>query len=177
MKAKQYSFLKPISPAFGGDLQNGKRKGLRPIDPKATIHLVLKSSRAKGAWSLLHRRNKMRIHDLLLKLARENGIKIYRYTNVGNHLHLLIKIRNRSAFQKFLRVFSGRVVMFITDARKGNPQGKFWDSLAFTRIVQWGKDFTRVTRYFLKNELEGLGLATDFVKTLVQRGLIIFESG
>lgn len=176
LTSKQYSFFKPISPAFGGVFQKGKRKTFRPIDSKAAIHLVLKSSRAKGLWSLLHRRNKTRIHDVLIRLAKENGIKVYRYSNVGNHLHLLLKAKDRRGFQKFLRVFSGRIAMIITQARKGNPQGKFWDSLAFTRIVQWGKDFTQVARYFLKNDLEGVGLTTAFAKKLVQRGMVL-ESG
>lgn len=176
MRNQQYSFFKPISPAFGGSLQKGKRKTFRPIDPKSSIHLVLKSKRAKGAWSLLHRRHKTRIQDLLKKLAKENGVKIYQYSNVGNHLHLLIKTKNREGFQKFLRIFSGRVAMLITQAKKGSPQGKFWDELAFTRIVQWGKDFTRLTRYFIKNEIESIGYSATFAKNLVRWGILI-ESG
>lgn len=177
MRAKQFSFFKPASPAFGGEIQKGKRKTFRPIDPKSTIHLVLKSSRAKGGWSLLHRRNKIRIQDLLEEQARENGIKVYQYSNMGNHLHLLIKTKSRAGFQKFLRVFSGRVAMLVTGARKGNAQGKFWDALAFTRIVRWGKDFARVIRYFFKNELERVGLGPEFSRRLAQRGAIVFESG
>ncbi len=173
MKFHQSSFLKPISSSFGGEQQKGHRKTYRPLDPKSTIHLVLKSSRAKGMWSLLHRRHKTRIQDLLEKLAKENGIKIYRYANVGNHLHLLLKIHSRRGFQKFLRVFTGRVALLITQARKGNPQGKFWDAIAFTRIVQWGKDFTRITRYFFKNEIESFGRTTAFAKQLVQKGMIL----
>lgn len=177
MKFKQYSFFKPVTPAFGGTLQKGKRKTFRPIDPKATIHLVLKSSRAKGEWSLLSRRHKIKIQDLMQKLAKENGIKVYQFANVGNHLHLLVQTRTRAGFQKFLRVFSGRIAMMITRAKKGNPQGKFWDELAFSRIVQWGKDFTRLTRYFLKNQLEGLGLSTYFSRELVTRGKIVLVPG
>jgi len=177
MKQKQYSFLKPISPAFGGNLQKGKRKTFRPLNPKSTVHLVLKSSRATGSWSLLQRLHKTRIHDLLKKLAQENGVQIYQYVNVGNHLHLLIKLKSRAGFQKFLRVFSGRVALLITQAKKGNPMGKFWDELAFTRIVNWGKDFKRITYYFIKNELESLGYESGFARVLTQKGLIAFDSG
>jgi REP element-mobilizing transposase RayT len=177
MKFQQQSFFSPISKSFGGTLQSGKRKTFRPLDPKSAIHLVLKSSRAKAIWSMLHRRNKTRIQDLMERLASENGIKVYQFVNVGNHLHLLVKIRSRDGFQKFLRVFTGRVALLVTGARKGNPQGKFWDALAFSRIVQWGKDFKRITLYFIKNELESLGLATGFSKTLTQRGSLILEKG
>src|SRR4051794_22703013 len=119
MRSKQYLFFKPISASFGGDSQKGKRKTARPLDPKSTLHLVLKSSRAKATWSLLHRRNKIRVQDLLEKLARRNGVKVYRFVNVGNHLHLLIQVRDRVGFQKFLRVFAGQTAMIITGARKG----------------------------------------------------------
>lgn len=157
-------------------MQKGKRKSFRPLDPKASIHLVLKSSRAKGEWSLLHRKNKNRVLDLMNKLAKENGVKVYQFANVGNHLHLLIQTRTRAGFQKFLRIFSGRLAMMITRARKGNPQGKFWDELAFTRIVRWGKDFIRLTHYLLKNQLEGLGLPTYFSRELLEKGIVL-ESG
>jgi REP element-mobilizing transposase RayT len=177
MKLKQLSFFKPTSPAFGGELQKGKRKTVRPIDPKSTLHLVLKSSRARGEWSLLHRRNKIRIQDLLDRLARKNGVKVYHYANVGNHLHLLIKVKDRNGFQRFLKIFSSKVALLVTQAKKGNPQGKFWDQLAFTRIVQWGKDFKRIAYYFFKNEMEGWGYASVFARTLTQKGKIIFESG
>jgi len=177
LKTKQYSFFKTASRSFGGDLQKGKRKTFRPIDPKASIHLVLKSTRARGEWSLLNRRHKIRIQDLLLTLSRANGIKIYQYVNVGNHLHILLKTRDRRGFQKFLRVFSGRVAMLVTHARKGKPQGKFWDELAFTRIVQWGIDFKRITRYFLKNEIESIGYSTEFARALLRKGILIWESG
>lgn len=176
-KSKQFSFFKARSPSFGGGLQNGKRKSARPIDPKSSIHLVLKASRAKGAWSLLNRRHKTRIQDLLLKLSKENGIKIYQFVNVGNHLHILLKTRDRNGFQRFLRIFSARVSMLITQAKKGNPQGRFWDELAFTRIVQWGVDFERITRYFIKNEMESFGYTTGFARELVQRGKLFFGSG
>lgn len=176
MRSKQVSFFKPVSPAFGGEFQKGKRKTIRPIDPKSTLHLVLKSSRAKGEWSLLHRRNKIRIHDLLDRLVRKNGIKVYHYSNVGNHLHILIKVKDRNGFQNFLKSFSGKVALLITRAKKGSPQGKFWDQLAFTRIVQWGKDFKRIAYYFFKNEMEGFGFSSEFARVLTQRG-VVFESG
>ena len=177
MREKQYSFFKSVSPSFGGESQKGKRKCQRPLNPKSSIHLVLKSTRATGVWSLLHRQHKTRVHDLLIKIAQQNGIKVYQYANVGNHLHLLLKMRNRAGFQKFLRIFSGRVALMITQAKKGKAQGKFWDSLAFTRIVHWGKDFTRITRYFFKNEIEALGFSAGFAKKLVGSGQIFLNSG
>ena len=147
------------------------------MDPKSTLHLVLKSSRARGQWSLLAKRNKLKVEDTLKKLARQNGIKIYRFINVGNHLHILIQAQRRENFQRFLRLFTGRVAMMITGAKKGNKQGKFWDGLAFTRVVKWGHDFKSMTRYFLKNEIESLGYQTQVAKQLIHQGQVVFESG
>jgi len=177
LKQEKFSFFKPISPSFGGRLQEGRRKSARPLNPKATLHLVLKSSRAKGEWSFMNRKHKTRIHDLLQKLAKENGIKIHQYANVGNHLHLLIQLRDRKSFQKFLRVFSGRVALMIAQAKRGNAQGKFWDELAFSRIVQWGRDFKRIVYYFFKNQLESRGYSSAFATELSQRGCVIVQSG
>ena len=47
--------------------------------------------------------------------------------------------------------------MLVTGARKGQAVGKFWDELAFSRILGWGREFERVKSYLTKNILEGLG--------------------
>ena len=47
--------------------------------------------------------------------------------------------------------------MLVTGARKGHAVGKFWDELAFSRILGWGREFERVKSYLTKNILEGLG--------------------
>ena len=175
MRQESFSFFKPNPSAFGGSLQKGKRKSARPLNPKTTLHIVLKSSRARGAWSML--RHKTKIRDLLERVANENQIKIYQYSNVGNHLHLLVQLKDRKCFQKFLRVFSGRVALLVTGAKKGNAQGPFWNERPFTRIVEWGRDFKRMAYYFIKNELESRGYSGAFARNLVRRGFVLVEPG
>ena len=142
----------------GGSLSIGRRKSERPLSTRKPIHLTLRSSRAKGAWSL--RRFKDGIRKLAEKVATRWGIKIYSLTVNGNHLHVVIRIGNRKCFQNFLRVFSGQVAMKVTGSKKGKPNrgGRFWDLLAWTRIAEWGKAFRALKGYVLQNELEAAGV-------------------
>ena len=45
--------------------------------------------------------------------------------------------------------------MKITGACKGSAAGRFWDALAFTRLVAWGRDYLSVKDYVELNEQEG----------------------
>lgn len=161
------------SRAHGGDVAKGRRKTARPIDPKQALHVVLRSSQARGAHSLLHPKHCDPIHRLTQKLARRWGVRLYRYANVGNHLHLLVKVPTRAAWRRFLRELAGGIAILVTGARKGaglprNESGRgFWDELAFTRIVQFGRDFEGVARYLIKNLFEAAGVP---MKKLLARG-------
>ncbi|MBC7691406.1 MAG: transposase [Methylotenera sp.] len=157
-RMKQQSFFPPSRRDHGGSVHTGKRKEARPLDPRSPLHLVLRSSRARGKWSFLQPHHKRRIEHLLREEARKSGVVIYRLANVGNHLHLLLKARNRLAFQRFLRTASGRIAVLVTGARKGNPVGRFWDQLAYSRIVTWGRELQELQKYLIKNLFEAAGL-------------------
>lgn len=136
----------------GGDLTRGKRKTARPFNTKAPLHLVLKSTRAKGSWSMLHRRHRAKVQAMIYTYAARFKVRIYRASNVGNHLHLLVKAKDRKNLADFLRVLAGRVAVTITGAQKGVKKiGKFWDSLCWSRLVNWGRDFFQVRDYLVKN--------------------------
>jgi len=109
---------------------------------------------------MLSRRNKARIFGLVHETAERYGVKVYRFQNVGNHLHLLVKVPSRQAWQAFIRVLSGAIAFWVTGARKGISK-KFWDTLAFSRIVSWGRDFEGLKTYFVKNLLEALGIPRE----------------
>jgi len=114
--------------------------------------LVLKSTRARGAWSMRHRSHRSKITSMVYVYARRFKIEVYRATNVGNHLHLLVKAKDRKNLADYLRVLAGRVAVTVTGARKGVKRiGKFWDSLYFSRLVNWGRDFYRVRDYLIRN--------------------------
>ncbi len=170
-RARQLSFLpsfKNLNTALkhGGEVNRGRRKLARPVDPKRPIHLVLTSSKARGDWSLTNTDNRRHIREALYQGKKRFGVKVYSQGTQGNHLHLLIKAPSRRDFQDFLRYLAGRLAMKITGARKGRSLARsetktdsgvrgFWDSLAFTRLVAWGRDFLSVKDYVELNEQEG----------------------
>jgi REP element-mobilizing transposase RayT len=164
---------KTLKMSHGGDLARGKRKTARAIDPKKALHVVLRSSIARGELSMLKRRNAHHINELLEKLAKRWGVRVYRYANVGNHIHLLIKVHSKAIWQRFLREFAGGIAIIVTGAKKGaalakNSTGRgFWDHVAFTRIVSFGRDFEGVGRYVMKNLFESMGVP---MKRLLAQG-------
>lgn len=109
---------------------------------------------------MLHPRNVRVIEGFLSAVAKKWGIRIHERANVGNHLHLLIRARSRGEFQAFLRELSGGIAMRVTGSRKSLAilGGRFWDELAYTRAVSWGRDFTRVAAYIVTNLFEAAGL-------------------
>jgi REP element-mobilizing transposase RayT len=160
MRARQSSlpgFKFNSSTVHGGEHACGKRKTARPLDPKQALHLVLRASRAKGSLSMLHPRHCNAIEQLASDIAKRWSIRIYRYANVGNHLHLLVRTRSRRAWRGFLRELTGAIAMLVTGSRKGQGQ-KFWDQLAFTRIVRFGRDFKGVGLYLIGNLFEAMGV-------------------
>jgi REP element-mobilizing transposase RayT len=150
--------LEKVRLDHGGDIGRGKRKITRPFDPKRSMHVVLRSSQAQGKWSFLAKSNRTRIEVLVQVTAKKLGIKIYRYVNVGNHLHLLIQAKTRRDLQTFFRVISGRIACLVTGAKKTSRTGRFWDKLIYSRIVTWGREFTTLKNYLFKNLLEAFGL-------------------
>lgn len=143
---------------FGGSLLRGNPKGPRPYHAHQALHVVLRSTRAKGARSLLRREGE--IKKILRKQATRFGVRLYKVANSGNHLHLLLKPpKNRADFAGFLRALSGLIARLILRAEKGRAKGiRFWDKRPFSRIVSWGAPFRRCARYVIRNVLETSGL-------------------
>lgn len=144
---------------FGGDyLGKSNPKEKRPLSTKKAMHLVMRSSLAKGSQSF--RRKDTEVFKIVQKQARQLGVKLYRYANGGNHLHLIILPLSRAAFNKFVRAISGLIARLFLAAERGRPSAKniqFWDKRPFTRIIEWGSDFNKVCAYLLKNTLEAYG--------------------
>jgi REP element-mobilizing transposase RayT len=148
--------LEPPRIEHGGDIRLGRRKLARPIDTRRPLHLVLRSSRARGAWSLRRPENEAIVRQTLRSMARRYGIRVYESANSGNHLHFLVRTKCRHALQNFMRAFAGIVARLITGAQKGRAVGRFWDAICYSRVVQWGREFWRVRAYVVQNELETL---------------------
>ncbi len=159
----RFSNFHPARLAHGGDIRKGRRKLARPFDRKRPLHLVMRSTRARGNGSML--RHSSGVKALVFGTARRYDMRIYQFANTGNHLHFLVRAKDKENFQNFLRVLAGKIAQGITKARKGHAVGRFWDSLTYSRLLNWGREFFRVRRYVMQNELEGLGLLPTRKKT------------
>jgi REP element-mobilizing transposase RayT len=162
MQAKQSFFDQDIFKSrkdFGGALiGKGHAKKARPISTQHAMHVVLRSSKAKGDWSLHSPRNLKLVERTLKKLAHQFGITIYRYAIVSNHIHILLKLSNRFTFAPFMRALAGTIALKVTGANKLKAlTEKFWDFIPWSRVVEWGKAYTRAKAYVFQNELEACG--------------------
>lgn len=125
-----------------------KRKTKRPLIPNAITHVVFKSSKATGARSFYKNRNLVK--SLVETLSKKYFIEVKDFVNMGNHLHLKVKFKDTKRFQNFLRVFTGLLARKIAQAHRGSVFGKFWDALAYTRIIT-----TKIEELGLKIYFEG----------------------
>jgi REP element-mobilizing transposase RayT len=140
---------------FGGARLKSNPKISRPLSTKLAIHLVLKSELARGGKSFLRARNVDRIDQIVRGRAKKCGVRILHFVNVGNHIHLVVKLHDRQAYASFIRVVTGLIARHVLQAQRNAAKGlKFWQARPFTRLVNWGRDYERVKRYMEKNRRE-----------------------
>ncbi len=116
--AKQQDFFKKDRSDYGGDLyktRKGRSHG-RPLSTKSSMHLVLRSSQAVGPMSF--RRHDAKIKCILKKFSEKYGIRILSMANVGNHLHLQIKLSNRQTYKPFIRAITSAIMMAVTGVNR-----------------------------------------------------------
>lgn len=157
-RARQPDLFGKRSLEFGGASTRGKRKTARPIATKRAMHVVLRSSRARGSWSLLDSGKRKVVNRAIAAAAERFSVRVYDRANVGNHLHFVLKARTRDAYRAFIRYLSGRIAFEITGAKKGRAAGRFWDSIPYSRVLEWGRDFINARVYVTKNLFEGEGV-------------------
>lgn len=152
------SFEKLKIKDFGGSMIKGNAREQRPLSTKRPVHLVMRSTYARGEKSFLAPKRARLVKDLVNRAGAHQGVKIYRFANSGNHLHFVILPASRTAYLRFIRAISGRLARLVLGAERGNAKGiKFWDALPFTRILEWGRDYRRACAYLKQNTLEALG--------------------
>ena len=150
---------------YGGTLfrtRYGRRRGGRPLALRhqGTVHLVLRSSLARGDWSL--RRHGPAIDGILRRFAARHSVRIHTYANAGNHLHLHVRLSSRANYKAFIRAISGAIAMAVTKASRWSKTlrgRRFWDLRPFTRLVTTRAAFERVQDYVTVNFWEGTGLS------------------
>ncbi len=185
---KQFSMIAPGKAAYGGILRTTRRgrSCARPLSTRHSMHLVLRSSKAKGVYSFLKPRNAGRIKLIIQKFSYIYGVKILSLANVGNHLHLHIRLGNRFAYKPFIRSITGAIAMAVTGrnrwsrdfsslmtkSRTGGStapilEGKFWDYRPFTRLIIGFRSFLNMNDYVHINQLEGQGVRRVAIQSMI----------
>jgi REP element-mobilizing transposase RayT len=91
-------------------------------------------------------------------MCRKHGVRLYKYANVGNHLHLLVKLPNIRRWAGFARELTGRVAQIAQGLESQEKGGIFWKQRPFTRIVRgWKEAYRTIKEYIYLNELEAEG--------------------
>ena len=138
--------------SFGGVKLKKRRKIARPLQPGSLTHVVLKSSKAKGRLSFYTHKHFVR--SLLKQKSQKFFVEILDFVNMGNHLHLKVRFKDKKRFQQFLKSFTSLLARKITGARRGKPFGRFWDGLVFTRVIRTKLEELKLKGYFQANRVE-----------------------
>ncbi|MGE3684245.1 MAG: transposase [Bdellovibrionales bacterium] len=170
-------FLNESRRFFGGRLLLGRRKGRRPLSSTEAVHVVFRSSWARGENSLLKTYNKNPVIGIIRSVAHRYRVRIYRLAVASNHVHLILKFGSRDLYKAFIRVVTGRIANHVmkSNSFKGfvrmvlsaggvaqldEVQGKgqrFFQFRPFSRVLHWGRDFRTCCEYVTQNELEAIG--------------------
>ncbi len=155
--------------AYGGILRKRLRgRGRRTISTRFSMHLVLRSSLARGVWSFVRPANRRLITHVLAKHAAATGVEILGVGNAGNHLHLRLRVPSREQYQHFIRAVAGEIALKIK--RLGPTiRRNFWDHRPFSSVVATINYVNRLTDYIKINHLEGHGFVRSFARLVVQR--------
>lgn len=163
MQNSQLKLLANQPSAYGGTLlksRRGRAQG-RPLAVKNSMHLILRSSRAKGDWSFRRRANRKKVESIIAKFGDKYAVRILSLANVGNHLHLQIQLTNRFTYKPFIRAVTAAIAMSITGRNRWtasqSQKAKFWDYRPYTRVVVGFKALLGLRDYIRINQLEGYG--------------------
>ena len=142
--------------SFGGSSLKKRRKIARPLREGLIHHVVFKSRKAQGALSFY--KHKTLVKNLLTERKKKFFVEVLDFVNMGNHLHLKVRFKDRKRFQNFLRTFAAILARKITGAHRSNSfkklHGKFWDGMVFTRILTSKLEELGLRGYFEGNHRE-----------------------
>ena len=157
---------------FGGSSLKGNARCKRPLDTRLPIHLVLRAD-VSGNLSMRNPRSFGVVNGAVTRVAKKYGVRVYEYANVGNHLHILIKLTKLALWGAFIRELTGRIAQFMKVTLK--IEQKFWLYRPFTRIIRgWKKPFTTAKQYIELNIIEAEGhISRQEIKTLKDLRLLL----
>ncbi len=134
---------------FGGALLLNKRKSQRPLTAKDSIRFVRRSEWAIGRHSFLVSRNRTAICRILDHFAKKFGVRIYQRSLNSNHIHLLLKITNRTLYKAFIKSISGQIASHVMEQqsfklfhKKKNFRQNVLEALGFIPYKVRKNDYT-----------------------------------
>ncbi len=170
-RMKQGALFKNSKKEYGGDLYKTRRgrQGPRPLATRSTMHLVLKSSRAKSDHSFRKPKHAQAIKRIVSKFSARYGVRLISLANVGNHLHFHIKLGNLRTYTPFIRAITAAIAMSITGrSRWQKSDGKFWDCRPFTRVIVGFRSWLGLQDYIRVNKMEGSGVRREHAEFIVR---------
>jgi hypothetical protein len=177
---KQLEMLKKQNSAYGGELMKSRqgRARPRPLSTRDTLHVVLRSSRAKGDWSFAKRENRTKVHEILQRFSRKYGVRVLSYANVGNHLHFHVKLSNRYLYAPFIRALTAAIAMAVTGCSRWKPLkekagDRFWDYRPFSRVVRSFRASLNLRDYVRINQYEGYGYSRREARFFVGSDVVL----
>ncbi|MCC6277937.1 MAG: transposase [Oligoflexia bacterium] len=174
----QLQLLQSQTKGYGGELmktRKGRAHG-RPLDTRHSMHLVLRSSKAKGSWSFKTTKNQEKIKLIISKFSNKYGIRILSLANVGNHLHFHIKLSTRFAYKPFIRAVTSSIAMAVSGFNRWSRDSdkldqieslRFWDYRPYTRVVLGYRALLCLSDYIQLNQFEGFGVSRPEAKFIM----------
>ena len=150
--------------AHGGELRKKRSgRGARPLSSKEPLHLVIKGTLARKEWSFRLPKNHKIVSELIYKLSNLYGIRIEQKAIANDHIHFVLRVKNRALYKRFIRRLSGQIAQrVVTDAQTSAKSLKalglkFFKHRPFSRVVRGRKAHQTVIIYVKLNEQEALG--------------------
>lgn len=184
--------------AHGGVLRKRRAgRGARRVSTRYSMHLVLRSSQARGEWSLARPEHRLMIDRVLAKHAARFHVHLLGTGNAGNHLHIRAQFSRRKLYIKFIRAVTGEIALKIKRSARATRASRavwavqaahsvgnktihhgrstptqsrsFWDHRPFSSIVAGARYVARLTDYIKINHLEGHGFPRAFCRLVVKK--------
>ncbi len=153
---QQKLFKESTKSAFGGDLlKNSHAVTARPFSAKASMHVVIKARMR----CLKH--YDRRIEKLIEAQARKHFIRVYSLQNVGNHIHLVVKLKTKDKLKNFLRAICGLISRRL-------QKSQLWLQRPFSRIIKWGRDYANIKNYMTINKYQAQGYTKDQARFMME---------
>ena len=182
MRPSQMSLFKNSPTSYGGNLlktRKGRSRG-RPLDTKNSMHLVLRSTKARASWSFLRGENRRAIRQVLKKFSAKFGVKILSVANVGNHLHLHIQLTSRHSYRPFIRAITSAIATQVTGINRWTQNSGeklcFWDLRPFSRVIKGWSGILTLSNYIKINQLEGMGICRKRAESFIRSAIILHST-